>query len=121
MKFARLTFIIGGIWGIAVLTPLFFLFDITGRPYPAPTDYPHFFYGFLLVALVWQLAFLLIGSNPQRFRLMMIPAILEKLTYVTMLAVLYAGGRIDDVAAQAAIPDGLLGVLFIVSFVKTRT
>jgi hypothetical protein len=38
MKFARYTFIAAGVWGIAVLTPLFFLVDITGRAYAAPVD-----------------------------------------------------------------------------------
>jgi hypothetical protein len=34
-----------------------FLFDVTGRTYPPPSSYPHFFYGFLSVALAWQFAF----------------------------------------------------------------
>jgi hypothetical protein len=33
MKFAKLIFIVAGVWGIAVLTPLYFLVDITGRHY----------------------------------------------------------------------------------------
>ena len=56
MRFARIVYITAGIWGIAVLTPLFFLIDLTGRPYPPPTSYPHFFYGFLAVAMAWQAA-----------------------------------------------------------------
>jgi hypothetical protein len=50
--------------GIVVLIPLYFLVDLTGRQYPAPTDYPQFFYGFLAVAMAWQIVFLAIGSNP---------------------------------------------------------
>ena len=75
MRFAKAVFILAGIWGIAVLTPLFFLVDVTGRQYVPPTDYPHFFYGFLSITFAWQLAFLAIGSNPIRFRLLMLPAI----------------------------------------------
>ena len=57
MKFARIVFIAAGMWGIVVLTPLYFLVDVTGRQYAPPTDYPQFFYGFLSVAMAWPIAF----------------------------------------------------------------
>ena len=121
MRFARVVFIGAGVWGIAVLTPLYWLIDVTGRRYSPPTDYPHFFYGFFSVAMAWQIAFLIIGSNPTRFRPLMIPGMLEKFGYVITLAVLYARARISAIDAQAAVPDLLLGLLFIVAFAKTRT
>ena len=77
MKFARVVFLVAGVWGIVVLTPLYFLVDLTGRQYAAPVDYPQFFYGFLAVAIAWQIAFLVIGSSPARFRPMMIPSIVS--------------------------------------------
>ena len=120
MRFARWTFFIAGVWGIAILTPIFFLVDVSGRLYPPPAEYPHFFYGFLLVALAWQIAFLVIGRDPVRYRLMMLPAILEKLGYVTILAVLYSSGRIAAADAQAAVPDGVLGFLFVAAFIATN-
>jgi hypothetical protein len=120
MSFARCAFIAAGIWGIVVLTPLYWLFDVTGRSYSPPTDYPHFFFGFLSVAMAWQVAFLVIGSNPARYRPMMIPAMLEKLGHVGGVAVLYGNARIAAIDAQAAIPDLLLAILFMVAFAKTR-
>ena len=120
MKFAQIVFTAAGMWGIVVLPPLYWLVDVTGRTYDAPSSYPHFFYGFVGVALAWQVAFLVIGSNPARFRPLMIPAMLEKFGHVATLLVLYGQHRIAPVDAQAAIPDGLLGLLFIVAFVKTR-
>jgi hypothetical protein len=120
MRFAKIVFIFAGIWGILVLTTLYFHVDITGRPYPLPADYPHFYYGFITVALAWQIAFLIIGSDPARFRPLMIPAVIEKLGYVTVLAVLYSRARIPWADAQAGLPDGLLGLLFVASFIKTR-
>ena len=120
MRFARFAFIGAGIWGMVVLTPLYWLVDVTGRSYPAPADYPHFFYGFLSVAMTWQLAFIVIGSNPSRFRPLMIPAIVEKLGHVAGVAVLYQHRRISTIDAQAAIPDLVLAVLFIVAFARTR-
>jgi hypothetical protein len=113
VKFARIVFIAAGVWGIVVLTPLYFLVDVTGRQYAPPTGYPQFFYGFLSVAMAWQVAFLMIGSSPARFRLLMIPSIVEKLGYVSTLLVLYGRGRISATDASPAIPDLLLGVLFI--------
>jgi hypothetical protein len=120
MKFARFVFIVAGIWGIAVLMPFYWLVDFTGRRYDAPTEYPHFFYGFFAVALAWQIAFLVIGYRPDRYRSLMILAMLEKFGFVATLLVLYARGRILWIDAQATVPDFLLGVLFIVAFVKTR-
>lgn len=64
MKFARIIFGIAGAWGLAVLMPFHGLVDITGRHYTAPVEYPQFFWGFVAVALTWQVAFLLIASNP---------------------------------------------------------
>jgi hypothetical protein len=120
MKLARIVFISAGIWGLAVLTPLFWLVDVTGRRYSPPADYPQFFYGFLAVGIAWQIAFLLIGSNPAKYRVLMIPGMVEKLGFVVTLAALYGQGRISAVDAQPALPDGLLGLLFILAFLKTR-
>jgi hypothetical protein len=120
MQFAKFVFIAAGVWGIVVLTPLYFLFDVTGRQYPPPSEYPQFFYGFLAVTMAWQIAFFVIGSNPVRFRWLMIPGIVEKLVYVLTLAVLRNQGRISALDAAAAWPDLVLGVFFIVAFVKTR-
>lgn len=119
MKFARIVFIIAGVWGIVVVTPLYFLYDVTGQHYAAPTTYPHFFYGFLSVTMAWQIAFLVIGSNPVRFRPLMIPSIVEKVGYVVSVAVLHSQGRISPAEASTAVPDLVLGLLFVAAFVKT--
>jgi hypothetical protein len=120
MKFAKAVFILAGVWGVVVLVPLYFLVDITGTPWPAPASYPHFFYGFISVALAWQLAFLIIGANPERYRLLMIPAILEKLGHVATVGTLYWRGAISIDAALTAAPDFLLGILFVVAFAATK-
>jgi hypothetical protein len=112
---------LAGIWGILVLVPLYFLVDITGKPWPPPLNYPHFFYGFVSVALAWQLAFLAIGRNPERYRLLMLPAIVEKLGHVATVATLHARGAIGTEDAMTAAPDLLLGVLFVAAFLKTRS
>jgi hypothetical protein len=119
MRFAKTVFLIAGGWGIVVLTPLYWLVDISGRRYAAPVDYPHFFYGFLSVAMAWQVAFLVIGSSPSRFRPLMVAAILEKFGHVAGVAVLYSQGRLAVADAMAAGPDLLLGALFVAAFAVT--
>lgn len=119
MRFARIVFVLAGVWGIVVVTPLFFLVDITGRPYAPPTVHPQFFYGFLTVTIAWQIAFLIIGRDPVRFRRLMLACVVEKLGYVVVLTVLYAQARIATDDAMAAVPDLLLGVLFIAAFART--
>jgi hypothetical protein len=120
VKFAKYVFIIAGVWGIAVLTPFYWLVDVTGRRYAPPMEYPHFFWGFFTITMAWQFAFLVIGSNPVRFRPLMVPSMFEKFSYVVTLVVLYNQARISAADFQAAIPDLLLGSLFVVAFVKTR-
>src|SRR4051812_4613312 len=78
MKFARNVFLIAGVWGLIVLTPLYFTFDLVGRSYPPAITHADFYYGFTGVALVWQVAFLVIASDPARYRPMMVVAVLEK-------------------------------------------
>jgi hypothetical protein len=119
MKFAKVVFIAAGVWGIGVLTPLYVLLDATGRRYDPPTSYPQFFYGFLAVAMAWQIAFLVIGSNPARYRMLMIPGMLEKFGYAVTVAVLYGHGRISSAEALTAVPDAILGFFFAAAFVTS--
>jgi hypothetical protein len=121
MRFAKYVFTGAGIWGIVVLTPLFFLYDLSGQEYPPPDTYPHFFYGFIGVAMAWQFVFLVIGSNPLKYRLLMLPSMLEKLAFIVPCAMLYQRGRLSAHYASAAIPDLVLGMLFVAAFARTRS
>lgn len=119
MKFARVVFVIAGVWGLAVLTPLYFVFDLVGRRYPPPITHPDFYYGFVAVALVWQVAFLIIATNPIRYRPMMLVAALEKASYMATMGLLLAQGQIQFDQFVIVSPDLVLGVLFAVAFVRT--
>ena len=68
MKFAKVVFWCAGIWGILVLTPLYFMFDVIGRQDPPPITHPAFYYGFVGVGLAWQAAFLIIATSPENRR-----------------------------------------------------
>lgn len=119
MKFARIVFWIAGVWGLLILTPLYFLFDTIGRTTPPPITHPGFYYGFVGVALAWQVAFFVIGGDPGRFRPMMIPAILEKLLYGISLAVLYFEGRTPR-SEMTGFIDLVFGMLFIIAYLKSK-
>jgi hypothetical protein len=118
MTFAKTVFFVAGLWGLVVLTPLYFTFALVGRLYPPPITHPDFYYGFIGVAVVWQIGFLVIGRHPTRFHTMMIPAVLEKFVYVISLSVLYVQGRLAASQFAPAGPDLVLGILFIVAFFK---
>jgi hypothetical protein len=114
-------FLIGGIWGVAVLTPFYFMFDTIGREAPPPITHPEFYYGFMAVALAWQIAFLVIAADPVRFRLMMPVAVVEKMSYVATIASLYASGRVGvGRFTLGAFADLVLGLLFLAAFLSTR-
>ncbi len=121
MKFARITFSIAFVWGILILTPLYFMFNVIGRQDPPPITHPGFYYGFLSAGLAWQFVFLVVARDPARFRLMMLPSILEKFGYAASLAVLYAQQRLHPQDLAFAAIDALFGILFLLAFVKTRT
>jgi len=73
------------------------------------------------VTLAWQLAFLVIASDPARFRPLMLPSIAEKLGWVAALVVLYAQGRVASSLLPLGTVDLLFGVLFMVAFFRTST
>jgi hypothetical protein len=120
MKFAKILFWIAGAYGVLVLAPLYFLFDMVGRQDPPPLTHPQFYYGFVGVALAWQIAFFVIATDPARFRPIMIPSALEKITYAGAILVLCQQGRIAPAAAITGVPDALLALLFLVAFFKTK-
>ena len=119
MKFAKIIFWIAGIWGVLVLTPLFFIFDMIGRQDPPPITHPAFYYGFVSVSLTWQVAFMVIATNPARFRLMMIPAVLEKFGYGAVMLTLWLQHRLHTSDLALGGIDTLLGILFVVAFFIT--
>jgi hypothetical protein len=120
MRFARVIFMIAGVWGVLVLIPLFFLLDTFNRLTPPPVTHAEYYYGFAAVALVFQLIFFVICSDPARFRPMMIPSVFEKLSYTTIVVLFYMQGRVDGRLLCFGIVDGLLGLAFLIAFFATR-
>jgi len=119
MRFAKIVFWVAGIWGLLVITPLYFMFDLIGRQDPPPITHPGFFYGFVGVALAWQIAFILIAADPQRYRPLMIPSMFEKFSYAAAVIVLVAQHRMRSTDLVFAGTDFLLVALFVIAYFTT--
>jgi hypothetical protein len=120
MKVARYVFLIAGIYGILVIAPMYFFEKQIGADYPPAITHPEYFYGFIGVTLAWQVVFLLIARDPARYRVMMLPAMLEKFGYTVAILWLFADGRVPVMAVGFGLVDCMLGVLFVIAFLKTK-
>jgi hypothetical protein len=121
VKFARIVFLVAGVIGLFELTPLYFMFDVIGRQDPPAITHAGFYYGFIGVALAWQIAFIMISRDPVRLRPMMIPAVIEKFIYVITVLSLYMQSRIHASDLTFGVIDLLFGVLFLTAFFKTAS
>ena len=119
MKFAKVVFLIAGIYGLIVLLPQYFLEGKIGHDSPPAITHPEFFYGFLGVTVAWQIVFLVISQNPARYRPMMLPSVLEKAGFIVAVGILFLQHRVSPVIVAPAGIDLLLGILFVIAFVKT--
>jgi hypothetical protein len=119
MRFERLVFLIAGIYGVVAVAPLYFIFDLIGRYDPPAITHPAFFYGFVGVALSWQVAFVILAADPVRYRVMMIPSILEKFSYGGAVVMLFLKGQVRVSDLGFGIIDLMFGCLFLVAYYKT--
>ncbi|HEV2880121.1 MAG TPA: hypothetical protein VGX24_02345 [Pyrinomonadaceae bacterium] len=119
MKFARVIFLSAGIYGLLALLPQYFLEDYNGRNYPPPITHPEYYYGFIGVAVAWQVVFLIMARDPLRFRPLMLPAVLEKLSFGVVAVILYLQQRLSTALFGAGLIDLTLAVLFVAAYVKT--
>ena len=120
MRFAKWTYLIAGVYGLLVLVPQYFLEARTGQDFPPPINHPEYYYGFIGVAVAWQVAFLIISRDPKRYRPLMIAAMIEKFSYVVAVLVLYNQARVGVAILVTALIDLTLGSLFAIAFNKTR-
>ncbi|MEO6444050.1 MAG: hypothetical protein ABIZ91_18930 [Gemmatimonadaceae bacterium] len=115
----RWVFRVAAFYGILVLLPQYFLELGLGPALPEPMQRPEQFYGFVGVALVWQLAFLLIAADPIRYRRLMLVGVLEKLAFAVPVALLFVAGRVDAAVLVFGMIDLMLGLAFIAAFRAT--
>jgi hypothetical protein len=118
IRFARLTFLVAGIWGLLVIAPGYFGEQIVSKQYPPALTHPEYYYGFFGTALAWQIAFLIMAMDPARLRPLIPAAVVEKLAYAIAIAVLFMSGRVPTIMAVFGSIDLLFGVLFMMAYFR---
>src|SRR5262245_17954711 len=118
MRFAKWVFLLAGVSGIVMILPLY-LEDRFFQEYPPAINRPEFYYGFAGLTLAWQVMFLVIGSDPIRYRVAMLPAMLEKASFALAVPILHAAERVTVVWLGFAAMDATWLVLFVVAYLRT--
>ena len=120
MKLASWIFVVAGIYGIAALLPMYFQEASVALAQPPAITHAEYYYGFIGVALAWQVLFFQLARDPLRFRPMMIPATLEKLGFGVAALVLYAQHRLSPLMLLAGCIDLFFAALFALAYVRAR-
>jgi hypothetical protein len=120
MRYSRIVFNGAAIYGILVLLPQYFLRERIGVDFPPAITHAEYFYGFLGIALAWQLVFFIIARDPARYRLIMLPAIVEKLSFGFLAVWMYAQGALAGATFAGGLIDLLFAALFFEAFRRTR-
>lgn len=118
-RFAERVFRIAAIYGILVLLPQYFMEERIGRDFPPAITHPEHFYGFVGVALAWQVVFLIIAKDPVRYRPVMLAAILEKLAFGGAALALFVAQRLAPSVLAAGVVDLVLAGLFLAAYRRT--
>ena len=91
-----------------------------GRESPPAITHPEYFYGFLGLGLSWQILFLVLSRDPLPYRAMILPSVLEKVSYGTALVILFAQHRLLLSVLTISSVDWIFAALFIAAYVATR-
>ena len=118
-RFARNVFTGAGLYGLLVMVPQYFLAERIGRDTPPAITHQEYFYGFVGLAVAWQLVFLIIGRDPYHYRPLMLVAVLEKLAFGVPAIILYMQGSITGSVLFFGLLDLTLGALFVAAWRAT--
>jgi hypothetical protein len=120
VRFARIVFRAASIYGLLVLTPIYFMENKIGRDTPPAINHPEYFYGFVGVGLAWQFLFLVLSTDPVKYRAMILPSILEKISFGIALAVLFLQQRLPVSVLAVGSVDWIFAFLFLAAYFKTK-
>ena len=118
MKFAKRVFFWGGIYGLVVVTPLYFLRSFMGRLFPPAINHPEYYFGFVGAVVVWHVLFLAVSKDPARYRPLMPIATLEKVAFGVPVLVLILAGAASPWLAIGAVGDLIWGALYLLAYFK---
>ena len=110
MRSIRIGFWIAGIYGLAATLPLYL-----GTP---PTAGGLWYYGFAGAAAATQLLYLLIATDPARFRPTILVGITSKLSFAIPALILFARGAAGRPILIAAMIDLALAAFFALAFMR---
>jgi len=119
MRFAKWVFSIAGIYGVLLIGPSYFLERWFGEEYPPAINHPEFFYGFMGAGLAWQFMYLLIGSDPPRYRTAMLIASAAKTSFVLAALALFWHDRVPGAMVGLVMPDAVFTALFLIAWART--
>ena len=120
VRTARRVFLVAGIYGLVVLLPMFFLEEQVAAAMPPAFTHVEYYYGFLGAAAVMQLVYLTIASDPVRYRPLMPIAVVAKLNFVVIVAILFAQGRLAPAGLSLPAIDLIIGVTFAWCWLRLR-
>ena len=120
MRFAKIVFLVAGIYGLLILAPIYFMENAIGQRTPPAITHTEYFYGFLGAGLAWQVLFLVLSADPVRYRAMILPSILEKVSYGIALIVLYSQRRLPLSVLAIGSVDWIFAFLFLAAYFKTK-
>ena len=89
LRHVRWIFLAAGSYGVLALAPGFLVKEELVVTTPPVITHPEFYYGFCGAAMVWQIAFFLVATDPIRFRPLVALSILEKLSFFGTCLVLF--------------------------------
>jgi len=118
VKFAKWVYRTAGIYGLLVLAPLLFLEHTVSQTSPPAITHPEYYYGFAITGVAWQVAFLVISNDPQRFRPLMPVTWLEK-TWGLIAIILYLQNRISLQVLALGLIDLLFAAFFVSAYFTT--
>ncbi len=119
MRVVKAIFLVSGVYGVLLVGPLYFMEQRVAQNYPPPITHPEFFYGFVGTVLAWQLMYLLIGTNPVRYRTCILIAVAAKTSFAIPIAILYSLDRIPPIMFSLAMIDAVLAAFFLFAWFRT--
>ena len=120
MKFARIVFTVAAVYGIVITVPLYFSEHQMSLQYPPVITHPEYYYSFAGVTLVWQVLFIFVAFDPERYRNLMILSVLEKASLLPTFIILNSRGDFPLLWIPLLVIDLVFSLLFLVSFFKVN-
>lgn len=119
-KFARIVFRIAAIYGLLVSIPQFFMLTQFGQDNPPALNHTEFYFGFFGLVVVFQLFFLVLATDPVKYRAFFPIAWLEKLSFgLVIVGLLASGTEVPQPILLGAVIDQVLLVLFVIAWLRT--